>query len=124
MTANALKVVSSNAVEKSASAYRTIGEAASELNVPTHVLRFWETKFRQIQPVKRAGGRRHYRPEDMDILREIQDLLYKSGFTIKGAQNYLRDKNRLSTPAEHDLRHVLEEALQELKELREIVAGA
>lgn len=109
-------------LEKSQDAYRTIGEAASELDVPTHVLRFWETKFRQIQPVKRAGGRRYYRPKDMEALREIQELLYKRGFTIKGAENHLKNKSRPTAPPENDLQHVLEEALRELKELRQILA--
>lgn len=75
---------------KSASAYRTISEAAELLAVPQHVLRFWETKFPQIRPMKRSGGRRYYRPEDIETLRTIQHLLYEQGYTIKGVQRLLR----------------------------------
>ena len=77
---------------KSPEAFRTISEVATELDVPQHVLRFWEGRFAQIKPVKRAGGRRYYRPEDVDLLRGIRALLYREGFTIKGAQKILRDK--------------------------------
>jgi len=76
---------------KSASAFRTISEVASELDVPPHVLRFWETKFTQIKPLKRGGGRRYYRPEDIDLLRGIRELLYTEGYTIKGVQKLLRE---------------------------------
>lgn len=76
---------------KSDTAFRTIGEAAKELDLKTHVLRFWETKFSEITPMKRADGRRFYRPEDMDVLRRIQDLLHTQGMTIKGAQKVLKD---------------------------------
>ncbi len=76
---------------KSATAFRTISEVASELALPQHVLRFWETKFRSVRPLKRAGGRRYYRPEDIDLLRKIRDLLYNDGYTIKGVQKLLRD---------------------------------
>ncbi len=79
---------------KSASAFRTISEVAGDLNVPQHVLRFWETRFSQIRPLKRAGGRRYYRPEDVDLLRRIRDLLYRHGYTIKGAQRLLREASR------------------------------
>ena len=78
-------------VGKSATAFRTISEAASELDLPQHVLRFWESKFPQIRPMKRGGGRRYYRPEDMDLLRRIRSLLYDDGYTIKGVQKILRD---------------------------------
>src|SRR5919107_994611 len=78
-------------VEKSATAFRTISEVADDLEVPQHVLRFWETKFPQIRPLKRGGGRRYYRPEDVDLLRRIQSLLYKEGYTIKGVQRLLRE---------------------------------
>ncbi len=77
---------------KSAEAFRTISEVATALDVPQHVLRFWESKFSQIRPVKRAGGRRYYRPEDVDLLRGIRSLLYGDGLTIKGAQKILRDQ--------------------------------
>jgi len=76
---------------KSATAFRTISEVSAELDVPQHVLRFWETKFPQIRPLKRGGGRRYYRPEDVDLLRRIQSLLYKEGYTIKGVQRLLRE---------------------------------
>ncbi|HTO41429.1 MAG TPA: MerR family transcriptional regulator [Rhizomicrobium sp.] len=76
---------------KSAEAFRTISEVADGLDVPQHVLRFWEGRFSQIRPVKRAGGRRYYRPEDVDLLRGIRALLYGDGLTIKGVQKILRD---------------------------------
>ena len=74
---------------KSAQAFRTISEAAEQLNVPQHVLRFWETKFPQLKPLKRGGGRRYYRPEDLALLKRISDLLYTQGYTIKGVQRLL-----------------------------------
>jgi DNA-binding transcriptional MerR regulator len=77
--------------EKSAAAFRTISEVADDLEVPQHVLRFWETKFPQIRPMKRGGGRRYYRPEDIDLLRAIRDLLYEQGYTIKGVQKLMRE---------------------------------
>ena len=77
--------------EKSASAFRTISEVAGELDVPQHVLRFWESKFIQVRPMKRGGGRRYYRPEDIDLLRSIRELLYTDGYTIKGVQKLLRE---------------------------------
>jgi DNA-binding transcriptional MerR regulator len=77
---------------KSAEAFRTISEVASELDVPQHVLRFWESRFTQIKPVKRAGGRRYYRPEDVDLLKGIRALLYSDGFTIKGVQKVLKER--------------------------------
>jgi DNA-binding transcriptional MerR regulator len=77
--------------EKSATAFRTISEVADDLEVPQHVLRFWETKFPQIRPMKRGGGRRYYRPEDVDLLRSIRDLLYEQGYTIKGVQKLMRE---------------------------------
>jgi DNA-binding transcriptional MerR regulator len=78
---------------KSASAFRTISEVAEDLDVPSHVLRFWETKFSQIRPLKRGGGRRYYRPEDVELLRRIRQLLYRDGYTIKGVQRLLRDRS-------------------------------
>ncbi|HEY4133650.1 MAG TPA: MerR family transcriptional regulator [Alphaproteobacteria bacterium] len=76
---------------KSAGAFRTISEVATDLDVPQHVLRFWETKFSQIRPLKRGGGRRYYRPEDVELLRSIRALLYGDGYTIKGVQKLLRE---------------------------------
>ena len=78
-------------MEKSPDAFRTISEAAEELNVPQHVLRFWETKFSQIKPMKRAGGRRYYRPADVELLKGIRGLLYTEGYTIRGVQNILKE---------------------------------
>ncbi len=78
-------------VEKSPDAFRTISEAAEELDVPQHVLRFWETRFTQIKPMKRAGGRRYYRPADVDLLKGIRGLLYKDGYTIRGVQKILKE---------------------------------
>lgn len=79
---------------KSPSAFRTISEVATDLDVPQHVLRFWETKFPQLKPLKRGGGRRYYRPEDVLLLQRVRDLLYRDGYTIKGVQRLLRDGTR------------------------------
>jgi DNA-binding transcriptional MerR regulator len=76
---------------KAAGAFRTISEVADELHIPQHVLRFWETKFPQVKPLKRGGGRRYYRPDDIALLRRISDLLYIQGYTIKGVQRLLRE---------------------------------
>lgn len=76
--------------KKSESAFRTISEVAEDLNVQQHVLRFWETKFGQIKPLKRGGGRRYYRPEDVALLKKIHSLLYVEGYTIKGVQKLLK----------------------------------
>lgn len=78
-------------VDKSPDAFRTISEAAEELDVPQHVLRFWETRFTQIKPMKRAGGRRYYRPADVELLKGIRSLLYKDGYTIRGVQKILKE---------------------------------
>jgi DNA-binding transcriptional MerR regulator len=134
---------------KSATAFRTISEVAAELKVPQHVLRFWETKFPQIRPLKRGGGRRYYRPEDVELLRRIQTLLYEERYTIKGVQRLLKegrtadptpplpeDADDEDTPsAEHlmaeiiepaglpdDLRHEIALAVDELKSLRGLLA--
>jgi DNA-binding transcriptional MerR regulator len=92
-------------LEKSSSAFRTISEVAQELDVPQHVLRFWETRFTQIRPLKRGGGRRYYRPEDVALLRLVRELLYDEGYTIKGVQKLMREgalKQRLAQiEAEH-----------------------
>jgi DNA-binding transcriptional MerR regulator len=76
---------------KSDAAFRTISEVAGELDVPQHVLRFWETKFTQVKPLKRGGGRRYYRPEDIVLLKRIRALLYTDGMTIRGVQKMLRE---------------------------------
>ncbi len=78
-------------MRKTADAFRTISEVADDLHVPQHVLRFWETKFPQVRPLKRGGGRRYYRPEDVLLLRRVADLLYTQGYTIKGVQRLLRE---------------------------------
>ena len=78
-------------VRKAPTAFRTISEVADELHIPQHVLRFWETKFPQVKPLKRGGGRRYYRPDDLVLLRRISDLLYIQGYTIKGVQRLLRE---------------------------------
>ena len=85
--------------EKSPEAFRSISEAATDLDLPQHVLRFWESRFSQLKPVKRAGGRRYYRPEDLDLLRGIRALLYSDCLTIRGVQKLLKDRG---------LRHVAE----------------
>src|SRR6266513_4424624 len=80
------------AAQKSPEAFRTISEVAAELDVPQHVLRFWETKFATVKPLKRGGGRRYYRPDDLDLLRGIRHLLYGEGYTIRGVQRLLREQ--------------------------------
>jgi DNA-binding transcriptional MerR regulator len=79
-------------VEKAPDAFRTISEVAAELDVPQHVLRFWETRFREIRPMKRGGGRRYYRPDDVSFLRGIRHLLYGEGYTIRGVQRIIREQ--------------------------------
>jgi DNA-binding transcriptional MerR regulator len=86
-------------VEKSPDAFRTISEVAEDLDLPQHVLRFWETRFAQIKPLKRGGGRRYYRPDDVDLLKGIRYYLYGEGYTIKGVQRILKDRG---------IRHVTE----------------
>ena len=121
-------------LQKSPDAFRTISEVSEELDVPQHVLRFWETKFRIVKPLKRGGGRRYYRPSDVELIRGIRDLLYKHGFTIRGAQKLLKEQGgridnvdamvsaadsgaaSLSSEARAGIRAVLKE-LEELKSL-------
>lgn len=79
-------------MDKETDAFRTISEVAEDLDVPKHVLRFWEVKFPQVRPMKRGGGRRYYRPEDLDLLRGIRHLLHAEGYTIKGVQKILREQ--------------------------------
>lgn len=128
---------------KSEAAFRTISEVSEDLDVPQHVLRFWESKFAQIKPLKRGGGRRYYRPEDVTLLGHIRDLLYRDGYTIRGVQKLLREpgaRSRLeagevqASPAEaetemaeelspdHD--SLLREIHTELLELRRLLADA
>src|SRR4051812_25315395 len=80
------------AMDKSPDAFRTISEVAEDLDLPQHVLRFWETRFPQIKPLKRGGGRRYYRPDDVDLLKGIRYYLYGEGYTIKGVQRILKDR--------------------------------
>src|SRR5260370_15553367 len=101
-------------IEKSAQAFRTISEVATELDVPQHVLRFWESKFSQVRPLKRGGGRRYYRPEDIDLLRRIRTLLYEDGYTIKGVQRLLKE-GRGRLPQQQRLDLAAESALENLR---------
>jgi DNA-binding transcriptional MerR regulator len=90
---------------KSPTAFRTISEVADDLHIPQHVLRFWEARFPQIRPIKKGGGRRYYRPEDVTLLRRIADLLYTQGYTVKGVQRLLRERGgslAVETPADDD----------------------
>src|SRR3954453_9046978 len=80
------------AMDKSPDAFRTISEVAEDLDLPQHVLRFWETRFPQIKPLKRGGGRRYYRPDDVELLRGIRHLLYGEGYTIRGVQRILKEQ--------------------------------
>ena len=129
---------------KSPAAFRTTGEVAEELDLPAHVLRFWESKFAQLKPLKRGGGRRYYRPEDVDLLRSIRRWLYQEGYTIRGVQKLLRsgsgrngepapgpppaaatlfafEEPAARTPARPRLRTALEEVRRELLEIRALL---
>ncbi|MCA6112549.1 MerR family transcriptional regulator [Bradyrhizobium cenepequi] len=86
-------------MEKAPDAFRTISEVADELDIPQHVLRFWETRFAQIKPMKRSGGRRYYRPDDVDLLKGIRRLLYGEGYTIRGVQRILKEHGIKSVQA-------------------------
>ena len=106
--------------EKSVSAYKTISEVSKQIDVPSHVLRFWETKFGQVKPIKRSGGRRYYRSEDIDVLVQIRTLLYKEGYTIKGAKKALKSylKTELNHPNIRDLtKHADDNTLENLESL-------
>lgn len=91
LTFDSAKVEARTAPRKAPNAFRTISEVADDLHIPQHVLRFWETKFPQVKPLKRGGGRRYYRPDDIALLRRISGLLYVQGYTIKGVQRLLRE---------------------------------
>ena len=121
---------------KSAGAFRTTSEVAAELDLPPHVLRFWETKFPQIRPLKRSGGRRYYRPEDVALLRRIRRFLYQEGYTIRGVQKLLRDNPGADDaapsvdepelpiePAAPDMRAVLEEVRDDLRDILKLLAA-
>jgi DNA-binding transcriptional MerR regulator len=88
---DALEAAGRPRTRKAPNAFRTISEVADDLQIPQHVLRFWETKFPQVRPLKRGGGRRYYRPDDIGLLKRIADLLYTQGYTIKGVQRLLRE---------------------------------
>ncbi len=115
-------------------AFQTISEVARELDLPAHVLRFWETKFSEIKPLKRGGGRRYYRPEDIQVLRRIQRLLHDDGYTIRGAQRILRDGSvrpgvtdvspASDADSEPSMREQLLEIYEELLELRQQLEAA
>lgn len=116
-------------VNKSKAAFRTIAEVAEELGVGTHVLRFWETKFSQLKPMKRNGGRRYYRPDDVELLKCIKNLLYVKRLTIEGAQKEIRSTGVKALigetiqddffVAETDERSVLDKTVAELHEIRD-----
>ena len=122
-------------VEKAPGAFRTISEVAEELDVPQHVLRFWESKFAQVRPLKRGGGRRYYRPEDVTLLRMIRGLLYDQGYTIRGVQKVLKESrgadeapagaplgDAVALAPEHRKR--LAAVLRELNEARDLLRRA
>ncbi|MGH6948655.1 MAG: MerR family transcriptional regulator [Kiloniellales bacterium] len=105
---------SSSATGKAPGAFRTISEVSDELSVPQHVLRFWESRFSQVRPLKRGGGRRYYRPEDVALLRRIRDLLYNERYTIKGVQKLLREGQSSGSKATPEPKAVLDPALKEV----------
>ena len=105
-------------VQKAPGAYQTISEVSMQLDVPAHVLRFWESKFSALKPLKRSGGRRYYRTEDIQLLKSIKSLLYDEGYTIKGAQNSLKKRTSASESVQTDV------AEQPLSEIRQSVADA
>ena len=122
--------------QKSPDAFRTISEVAEWLGVPTHVLRFWESRFTQVKPVKRAGGRRYYRPSDMELLGGIRKLLHEDGMTIRGVQKLLREGGGKLEPApapeaapnaaggDQALKGELEGVVSELEDIRSLLRGA
>ncbi len=118
---------------KSDTAFRTISEVATDLGVPQHVLRFWESKFSQVRPLKRGGGRRYYRPEDVTVLRRIKALLYDDGMTIRGVQKILREPASKTEgadapsgppPAQSELRQILAELTALRDDLRDALRDA
>ena len=102
-------------VNKSKSAFRTIAELAEELGVATHVLRFWETKFEQIKPMKRSGGRRYYRPDDVELIKTIKYYLYDKRYTIEGVQKLFKNKGLKAILGEEIQKDFFEEAPQEVE---------
>ena len=97
------KLKTENGKKKSVNAFRTISEVATEMELPQHVLRFWESKFSQIKPMKRGGGRRYYRPEDLEVLVRIRTLLYEDGYTIKGVQKLFKEGGITAMSGPHSL---------------------
>lgn len=111
-------------VNKSKSAFKTIAEVAEELGVATHVLRFWETKFSQIKPMKATGGRRYYRPDDVEILKLIHNLLYGKRYTIEGAQHLIKEKGLKNLLGEEEIqKDFFEAANDDSGNARNTVAG-
>ena len=121
--------MSNDKPKKSPSAFRTISEVAKDLDLPAHVLRFWETKFSQVHPLKRGGGRRYYRPEDVQLLRHIRSLLYDEGYTIKGVQKLMREGNlkksdlapspsNMASLEANSLKSEIQDTIDELEALR------
>jgi DNA-binding transcriptional MerR regulator len=111
---------------KSASAFQTISEVTKKLSVQQHVLRFWESKFTQIKPMKRAGGRRYYRPEDVLMLERIKNLLYDDGYTIKGVQQILKKENNTACNVKRDISQkdsvMLNSVLIDLQEIKQLLS--
>lgn len=101
-------------VNKSKAAFRTIAEVAEELGVATHVLRFWETKFPQIKPMKRSGGRRYYRPDDVEIVKTIKNFLYEKRYTIEGVQKVFKEKGLKNLMGEEIQKDFFEEAAPDI----------
>ena len=119
--------------------FKSIGEVSKELDLPAHILRFWEENFKNIRPVRRRGGRRYYHVRDVEVLHKIKDLLYKQGYTIKGAQKFLRQESfpktphsipeeevsmTQSKPAYPDLRAVLSSVINDLKSLKKVLSDS
>lgn len=102
-------------VNKSKAAFRTIAEVAEELGVATHVLRFWETKFPQIKPMKRSGGRRYYRPDDVELVKRIRDFLYEKRYTIEGVQKLFKEKGVKAILGEEIQKDFFEEAAESVE---------
>ena len=105
---------------KSPQAFRTISEVSNEINIPTHVLRFWETKFPNINPLKRSGNRRYYRPEDVKLIIKIKTLLYDNGYTVKGVQKLLKEnhnKNNEKNNIKEKLKSILKDIDNIIKKL-------
>ena len=115
-------------MEKAPDAFRTISEVAVELDVPQHVLRFWESRFREIKPMKRGGGRRYYRPEDVALLRGIRHLLYGEGYTIRGVQRIIREQGvkfiqAAGRPVPRQAQPEIDELIEEVDAAPEAVAA-